>query len=298
MPLPLPIMIPFMMWQSAAIAAGFGTYFQYAKRRVSAMSNDEFNKSNPHDLVNAMYDELIVAMPSSFKKIESLTPIILDSMLKMLTDAAEWFSGVLGGTGPADALHHLQGLPGHIGHAGFGEDIETPPGVTPPTDLPELLHLTLSTISASNDLSLQSWINNINDYDNQTQNWLLQEQERRQGDAPTPTTPPQEESKLSAEFINSLSKSDLKASGNSRTRNFKGTFMKWICVRWCTHVTSIQKLTVRQFQGASWVDVPSESMSGNRTAAINRINEIKVKLGSSFVKEFSNGDFFLINDDF
>ncbi len=39
MPLPLPIMIPFMMWQSAAIAAGFGTYFQCAKRKVSAMSN-------------------------------------------------------------------------------------------------------------------------------------------------------------------------------------------------------------------------------------------------------------------
>jgi len=109
MPLPLPIMIPFMMWQSAAIAAGFGTYFQFAKRRVSAMSNEEFNNANPHDLVSQMYDEMLVHMPSSFKKIETLTPVILDSMLKMLTDAADWFAGILGGTGLTELQRRLAG---------------------------------------------------------------------------------------------------------------------------------------------------------------------------------------------
>ncbi len=110
MPLPLPVMIPFMMWQSAAIAAGFGTYFQYAKRRVSAMSNDEFNASNPHDLVDALYKDIVAEMPSSFKQIESMTPIILDSMLKMLTDAVKWFSSILGGS--LDHPFHF-GEPGH-----------------------------------------------------------------------------------------------------------------------------------------------------------------------------------------
>ncbi len=165
MPLPLPIMIPFMMWQSAAIAAGFGTYFQYAKRRVSAMSNEEFNKSNPHDLVNAMYDELIVAMPSSFKKIETLTPIILDSMLKMLTDAADWFSQVLGGGGLPDIQHHIAGLPGHVGHTVLGtpgEDSSGEPsdgGTTPPPGgerVTGTIIYTLAEVKAMSDSTIQA----------------------------------------------------------------------------------------------------------------------------------------------
>ncbi len=158
MPLPLPIMIPFMMWQSAAIAAGFGTYFQFAKRKVSAMSNEEFNNANPHDLVDALYADIVKNIPSSFKQIESLTPIILDSMLKMLTDAAQWFSQILGGTGgPADLAHHLQGLPGHVGHGPFfGEDFDTTPDTT--TDTP-----TSFTPDVPGQASIPSvaWLNNL-----------------------------------------------------------------------------------------------------------------------------------------
>jgi len=97
MPLPLPIMIPFMMWQSAAIAAGFGTYFQFAKRKVSAMSNDEFNSANPHDLVNAMYNDIVQQIPSSFAKVDSLTPVMLQSMNTMLDQAVKWLQGAITG---------------------------------------------------------------------------------------------------------------------------------------------------------------------------------------------------------
>ncbi len=138
MPLPLPIMIPFMMWQSAAIAAGFGTYFQFAKRKVSAMSNEEFNNANPHDLVDALYADIVKNIPSSFTKIESLTPIILDSMLKMLTDAATWFSQILGGGGLPDIAHHLAGLPGHVGHSVLGEDGDS--GTDTGTDTGDNVH--------------------------------------------------------------------------------------------------------------------------------------------------------------
>ncbi len=79
--------------------------------------------------MDALYADIVKNIPSSFKQIESLTPIILDSMLKMLTDAAQWFSGILGGTGgPADLTHHLKGLPGHVGHSEnffFDEDSDT-----------------------------------------------------------------------------------------------------------------------------------------------------------------------------
>ncbi len=97
MPLPLPIMIPFMMWQSAAIAAGFGTYFQFAKRRVSAMSNEDFNKANPHELVNSMYEDIVKQIPSSFSKVDSLTPIMLESMNTMLDQAVKWLAGAVTG---------------------------------------------------------------------------------------------------------------------------------------------------------------------------------------------------------
>jgi len=97
MPLPLPIMIPFMMWQSAAIAAGFGTYFQFAKRRVSAMSNEEFNKSDPHQLVNSMYEDIVKQIPSSFAKVDDLTPVMLQSMNVMLDQAVKWLQGAITG---------------------------------------------------------------------------------------------------------------------------------------------------------------------------------------------------------
>ncbi len=97
MPLPLPIMIPFMMWQSAAIAAGFGTYFQFAKRRVSAMSNEDFNKADPHELVNSMYEDIVKQIPSSFAKVDSLTPVMLQSMNVMLDQAVKWLQGAITG---------------------------------------------------------------------------------------------------------------------------------------------------------------------------------------------------------
>jgi len=97
MPLPLPIMIPFMMWQSAAIAAGFGTYFQYAKRKISAMSNEEFNAARPHNLVNELFTDIMGEIPSSFQQIRSINTLILQSMADFLEDGIKFLSGKLGG---------------------------------------------------------------------------------------------------------------------------------------------------------------------------------------------------------
>ncbi len=154
MPLPLPVMIPFMMWQSAAIAAGFGTYFQFAKRKVSAMSNEEFNKTNPHKLVSDLYDDIIEAMPSSFAKIDSMTPIILDSMLKMLTNALDWFAGVLGGTGLTELQRRLAG-----GGALNPFDTGTPTG-SPVGEGTETQFIAGESGQAS--IPSVAWLNNLN----------------------------------------------------------------------------------------------------------------------------------------
>ncbi len=303
MPLPLPVMIPFMMWQSAAIAAGFGTYFQFAKRKVSAMSNDEFNKSNPHELVAALYDDIVENIPSSFKQIESLTPIILDSMLKMLTDAAQWFSAVLGGQGGfADIQHHLQGLPGHIGHAGFGEEL--PGGDTggdTGTDLPKLLTLSLSEISAASDLVLAAWIRNINDYTISTQDRLIAEKNRRErtdeGDKEEPTKE-QQTTQLDPNFVATLNSKDLEIGG-ARVRNYKGVLQKWFGIRKITW-----SLSSKQFRTNKWIghwEQLGTGHVGTESQAVASVNVNKGQVGASYVLEFKIGTSFtwyLIKDNF
>ncbi len=133
MPLPLPIMIPFMMWQSAAIAAGFGTYFQFAKRRVSAMSNEDFNKADPHELVNSMYEDIVKQIPSSFAKVDSLTPVMLQSMNVMLDQAVKWLQGAITG--------NIFGTPNPV-NDGTGGDL---PDTTPAIDV-DLLDPSFDTV--------------------------------------------------------------------------------------------------------------------------------------------------------
>lgn len=83
-PLPLAIMIPFMAAQSAAIGQAFGTHFQYAKRKISSMSNEEFNKLTPTQLVEDLTADIRGMIPSvtrSFDDMEKLQTIIIDSLL-------------------------------------------------------------------------------------------------------------------------------------------------------------------------------------------------------------------------
>ncbi len=143
MPLPLPIMIPFMMWQSAAIAAGFGTYFQYAKRKISALSNEEFNAARPSDLVNELFDDIMNEIPSSFERIRSINNLILQSLSDFLEDGIRFLSDKLGGQlnapfrfegPPTDELPDLPELPPlklPLPQA-FGEEDTRPPITLPP----------------------------------------------------------------------------------------------------------------------------------------------------------------------
>ncbi len=51
MPIPLAMMIPFMGTQSIVMGKQFGEGFQFGKRRISAMSNEEFNKLTTQQLL-------------------------------------------------------------------------------------------------------------------------------------------------------------------------------------------------------------------------------------------------------
>ncbi len=76
MPLPLPMMIPFMGIQSAVMAQQFGEGFQYGKRRISAMSNEEFNKLTPLSLLQRKTSEIQSMIPEMEKQIKMMSPLV------------------------------------------------------------------------------------------------------------------------------------------------------------------------------------------------------------------------------
>ncbi len=286
MPLPLPIMIPFMMWQSAAIAAGFGTYFQFAKRRVSAMSNEEFNKADPHELVNSMYEDIVRSIPDSFAKVDSLTPVILQSMNVMLDQAVKWLQNVITG--------NVTGTPSQ-------PDTSLPDtDITPALD--ELLSLTIQFIATMNDLSLAATIRNITDYDEKTGELLLAEQSRRaRTDKPEIElpSPEQQATKLNPEFVATLTSKDLEIGG-PRVRNYKGSLQKWNGI---LKYTWSSKQFLRFQWKNSWVIFGSPSIQSDLNRIIKLINNDKLTFKASYVLEFSNKDrnkftWYLIKDNF
>ncbi len=89
MPLPLAMMIPFMGIQSAVMAKQFGENFQFGKRRISAMSNDEFNKLTPKIIMQNANTELAAMIPDMKQSIASMNEFqtfIIKEFLDMLTE--------------------------------------------------------------------------------------------------------------------------------------------------------------------------------------------------------------------
>ncbi len=87
MPLPLAMMIPFMGIQSAVMAKQFGENFQYGKRRISAMSNDEFNKLTPALLqanANAELKAMIPSMQQSIIDMQGFQEFLVKEFIRMV----------------------------------------------------------------------------------------------------------------------------------------------------------------------------------------------------------------------
>ncbi len=135
-PLPLAIMIPFMAAQSFAMGMGFGTSFQYGKRKISSMSNEEFNAATPvsiHEDLQADIRAMIPSMNASFHRMEQFQIDILDSMGRTLIKAVERFFGIIGPTGFSGSGAGPGGVNPYVGTGGPGggfsfEDIT---GLTP-----------------------------------------------------------------------------------------------------------------------------------------------------------------------
>ncbi len=70
-PFPLALMVPFMAGQSLAMGEAFGKGFQYGKRKISSMSNEEFNALDFKGLSESIATDYKVMIPSITKSIEA-----------------------------------------------------------------------------------------------------------------------------------------------------------------------------------------------------------------------------------
>ncbi len=72
-PLPLALMMPFMAGQSMLMGDAFGKAYQYGKRKISAMSNEEFNKLTPEMLGQSIVTDYNAIIPSLEQAVQSST---------------------------------------------------------------------------------------------------------------------------------------------------------------------------------------------------------------------------------
>ncbi len=89
-----------MFMQSAAMALGFGSFFQYGKRKISSMSNEEFNVLTPEALTAQLLSNVNNMIPSvqqSFKHMEQMNVLILDAMANYFSQGVakleQWIQG-------------------------------------------------------------------------------------------------------------------------------------------------------------------------------------------------------------
>ncbi len=84
-PLPLALMIPFMFLQSAAMAEAFGFNYQYGKRKISSMTNEEFNALTPtamNQKIIADTRSLIPSVQQSMVDFRGLQEFIIQEILQ------------------------------------------------------------------------------------------------------------------------------------------------------------------------------------------------------------------------
>ncbi len=125
------------------MAKQFGENFQYGKRRISAMSNDEFNKLTPkmiQDNANAELKAMIPSMQDSITDMRHFQEFMIKEMIQTIGDLLRSGLGFLLGI-PSDQVnqaiqdieHFIHGHPDlHRPDSFIGPPEEPEPEITPP----------------------------------------------------------------------------------------------------------------------------------------------------------------------
>ncbi len=83
-PLPLAIMIPFMAGQSFAMGEAFGKGFQFGKRKISSMTNEEFNKLTAQEAFAETTADIKSMIPTMSKGMNDFHTLQTDIILRMI----------------------------------------------------------------------------------------------------------------------------------------------------------------------------------------------------------------------
>ncbi len=73
-PIPNAVMIPFMEVQSAALAYGFGLNYEFSKRKIRSMSNEQFNALTPQDVEEMQARHTAVLLEGFIKRVPAVMP--------------------------------------------------------------------------------------------------------------------------------------------------------------------------------------------------------------------------------
>ncbi len=178
MPLPLAIMIPFMVIQSGVMAQQFVMNFQYGKRKISAMSNEEFNKLTPEKMqadFSNMIKGMIPTFEQSLKEMRPFQRMIFVEMVAAFKEAVDLGLDIAkAGLGippsgdvpivdphkflsPAQILEHKKH--GHLGGLSEDEPVVAPPKVV--TGKYSAIQLRLFQQVKSSDARITSFIHTI-----------------------------------------------------------------------------------------------------------------------------------------
>ncbi len=109
LPVPLPMMIPFMGAQSLVIGKMFGEGFQYGKRKISAMSNEEFNKLTFESMMSNAREEIKASIPSMQAAMQDMAPLV-DTVVREFFNYISQVTKIVTGTGEGPNIFEQEGL--------------------------------------------------------------------------------------------------------------------------------------------------------------------------------------------
>ncbi len=165
MPIPLAIMPPFMAYQSLVMGDAFGRAFQFGKRKISAMSNEEFNKLDVVTMFESISNEYTRMIPTVEKSMAQSTELqlaIVKEMLKIIPALGQMLlSGVQDAASGTIFEHPLHGhLFGHDDTSTTTTETPTTTTETPTTTTTEIP--TVTTEQRNDEIDIDEKIKQVN----------------------------------------------------------------------------------------------------------------------------------------
>ncbi len=135
-PLPLAMMIPFMAGQSLMMGEAFGKGFQYGKRKISSMSNEQFNALTADDLgksIQTDYNQIIPHLGQAVKQSSDFQSLVIKEIIDVIKNLpADIIGGFTGTSNPetTSTAASVYGVSGTVTDVRLGGGVRTSEGLS------------------------------------------------------------------------------------------------------------------------------------------------------------------------